>query len=203
VGKPTSYEGTAFIQATVSAFAGKLNPQDWSKNAGEVWRASYLVARPSAIVSPVSIPSTLPPDRTTEPPLAPPIASVGPGTGPSWEDQMFFEDVIFGGFRYRNILWTSYTDQSGAASEPYIDFKYEQYECLNTKSVALDDGGVDVDNGGSHCEAAGIPGQVKLTISKTVRFTQPDYAIDEVNALAEVLVPLSLDIWLHSVMFNP
>jgi hypothetical protein len=201
VGEPTSYVGTAFIEAKVESFKDKLNPQNWSQNASEIWQESYLIPGSVAIVSPVLIPSPLPPDRTTDPPLAPPSVGLGPGTGPSWKDQMFFEGVIFGGFRYRNILWTSYTDESGSTTtKPHIDFTYEQYECLNTKSVEVDDGGVDVDNGGSHCEDA-LPGQVALTFRKTVRFTQPDYAVDEVNMLAEVLVPLTLDIWLHTALF--
>jgi hypothetical protein len=199
VGEPTSYVGTALFDAEVVAFNNKLNPQNWSQNASEIWRESYLIARSTSVVSPVLIPSPLPPDRTTAPPLAPPIASLGPGTVVSWNDQLFFEDVIFGGFRYRNILWTSYTDASQVTTNPYIHFEYEQYECLNTKSVDLDDGGVDVDNGSSNCVAAGS--QVALTFTKTVRFTQPDYAVDEVNMLAEVLVPLTLDIWLHTALF--
>lgn len=199
MGKPTSYSGTAFLQAKVSDFPNALNPENWSTNAGQVWRQSYLVQTPPLGVNPPgTVVSPLPIRRAVPPPDAGPATAWNP-PGPG----LFFEDVLFGGFRYRNVLKTSYADLSGA-NPPSIKFHYEQYECLSTTSLALDDGGVDVDNGRSSCvpDPSNPTTQVQLDVSKTVRFTQPEYCLEEVNALAEVLVPLSLDIWLQTVLFN-
>lgn len=200
MGKPTSYVGTALFDANVAQFSGKLDPRNWSTNAPEIWLASYLIDPSATVVPPGTIPSPLPVDRTTQPTPVP-TSGVSPVVVQSWDKQLFFEDVLFGGYEYRNILLTSFNDASGAAVDPLIDFQYQQYECLNTASVDLDDGGVDVDNGGSHCQAVpGHPEQVQIEFSKTVRFTQPDYAVEEVNALAAVLVPLALDMWLYTAL---
>jgi len=117
----------------------------------------------------------------------------------------FFENVMVAGIRYRNVLQTSFTDNS-KANPAFVRFEYNQHECLNTKGSRLEDGGIDVDNGFSECvedPKPGSPNNLRIRISKTVRFTRPGRFVKEMNDLAHVLVPLTLDAWLHNLVFQP
>jgi hypothetical protein len=182
--KPASYMGSATFSGSVSAFSKALDPRNWQRNAPQIWQASYPIDS-----------SPLAPDRS----VAPTPAAGDPGTSDA--GGLFFEEVLFGGFTYRNVLTMSYKEDLAAAS-PSIKIEYGQYGCLNTKtSTTLEDGGIDVDNGFIECIPKGV-GQVKVSISKSVRFTKPSEFVDDVNVLAHVLVPLALDVLLHSLIFQ-
>jgi hypothetical protein len=196
--QPAAYEGTAVFNGRVSDFVQTLDPRNWATNAPEIWQQSYLIADPP--------PAVAPPGSVASVPLAPPGSDPtrALGTAAAWNPPgagLFFEEVRFGGFTYRNVLATTYVDNS-ATADPNISFAYGQYLCLTTQSPTgvPEDGGIDVDNGIIECVRLNAT-QVRVTISKAVRFTGPADLVTEVNALAQVLVPLTLDIWLHSLMF--
>ena len=204
---PTEYARTATFKGVVSAFSKKLDPQLWEANAPEIWNQSYVIATP-AVASVLQGPalslakSALVEDRNLDP-----RRDQTPGGLKAWGppgDGLFFEDVMVAGFQFRNVLKTSYVDTSGdpTAAAPRIRFDYRQYDCLTTDSAEPAQGGIDVDHGFSECvEDPENPGQIILSIAKTVRFTQPAFCVDELNALASITVPLSFDSWLHDMMF--
>ncbi|HXU04759.1 MAG TPA: hypothetical protein VN903_27540 [Polyangia bacterium] len=207
---PTDYRRTATFVGNVGAFRRKLDPRRWQINAPELWNQAYLVATPavppSVLQGPASSLATsaldLDPDRTRDPPRHP-----NPGALNAWGppgDGLFFEDVRVAGFRYRNVLKTSFVDNSQDPVAPSITFTYDQYDCLNTTdSEEPADGGIDVDVGFSECiPDPDNPGHVRIRIAKRVRFTQPAYCVDELNALATILVPLTFDSWLHDLVFS-
>ena len=203
---PTEYARTATFKGVVSAFSNKLDPRRWSANAPEIWNQSYLIATPAAASviqgSALSLArSALIEDRNADP--RPDVTPALNAWGPPG-DGLFFEDVMVAGFRYRNVLQTSYVDTSGdpTVAAPRIRFDYRQYDCLDTDSAEPAEGGIDVDHGFSECvQDPENPGQIILSIAKTVRFTQPAFCVDELNALASITVPLSFDSWLHDMMF--
>jgi hypothetical protein len=217
--KPTTYSRTAKFTGLVSFFANKLDPRLWQRNAPDIWTASYLIDSPSpgAAQSVTQGPATslasseLDPDRAAipSPDVTPgrtawnqPASAATLNPAPA-SDGLFFEEVMFAGFTYRNVLRTSYLDDSKHPTDPIIRFEYAQYDCLQTIDAGQPmDGGLDVDNGAVQCVAdPEKKGHVKITISKTVRFTQPEDCVEEVNALASVLVPLTFDSWLHDLIF--
>jgi hypothetical protein len=110
-------------------------------------------------------------------------------------DQHFFEDVLFGGFRYRNVLKVNYSVTRELAS-----FKYEQFACLTTKQDTHIDGGIDVDSG--EVTVSSNKGGVTVTISKHARFTQPADLKSDLSDAAHVFVPMTLDSLLHSLVFS-
>jgi hypothetical protein len=214
VTRPFRCERTAFFSGQVSDFTGVLDPQNWSQNAQEIWLQSYVVVAPVNIgvnVAPggQAVLSQLPPDnrRADPPPLPNPPVRL-----PAWglpNEGLFFEEAMFGEFTYRNLLLTSYADDS-AGNPPSIQFDYREYDCLTTEfATGPAFGGVDVDNGFSECVPVPdpahpgqfIPGMVKISFAKTVRFTQPADLAPEINALATILLPLAFDMWLQNLMF--
>jgi hypothetical protein len=189
---PVAYSGTIKVSGTAARYLAALDPQNWRDNVPEIWNASYLIA-----------PSGVPSDSL---PLASRAAS--PASVPQkkleWDAwQKFFEDVTVVGLRFRNVLETRFrrwkNPDGGVRS---FQFEYRQYDCLTTESIGgVDDGGIDVDYGGSKCWPAGN-GEVWIEIAKTVRYTEPSYLYGELNGLSYVLTPLVFDGWLHSMLFG-
>jgi hypothetical protein len=139
---------------------------------------------------------------------------------------LFYEEALFGDYQYRNILKVTFTtypggdpqdEPSGKRRAPAAkkagrkpgkgdraSYEYSQHACLNAARDPLRvDGGIDVDSGFAAVEALdGTETRIKVTINKQVRFTKPALLVDELNDLAHVFVPLSLDSWLHTLIFT-
>ena len=188
---PASGTSSSFFPGvTVDDCLEALDPRKWSKNAPELWNASYIADFPNTDFS-----------RATAPAPTPAADS-----WPTWTDEVFYEDVHVLGHDYRNALNSSfarhYAPGGGLKS---FEFSYGEIDCLNNESNFFNgDGGIDVDNGRALCRAAkdGKTDGVYIEFSKTVRFTEPRFAEAELASLAEVLVPLTLDSWLHLLVFN-
>lgn len=170
-----------------------LNPRNWQRNAPTLWNASYLVAaRQETGREPPLTSRALPPDDAK-------------ADDKQWQEAVFYEDVHVLGFEYRNALQSSFIRHPEKASDDDLqsfEFQYREIDCLNHQSEALGigDGGIDVDNGYARCTK--VNEGVHVVFSKTVRFTEPAFAEDELDALSQALLPLILDSWLHLVMFN-
>ncbi len=115
----------------------------------------------------------------------------------SWADSKLYEEAMFGGFLYRNVLQTSLVKAPNQ-----IALTYAQVECLETRANRDYDGGIDIDFGQGSATQIGTTNEVKVEVSKTVRFTQPGPVVNDVNLLAHVMVPLSFDFWLHCGLFD-
>ncbi|HVR63796.1 MAG TPA: hypothetical protein VMU50_17965 [Polyangia bacterium] len=181
--------GTLFQNVTVKAFLDALDPRKWTDHAPELWNASYLVVPPAA---------GAPLRSRKDPPEEDKAAKQ------RWVDRLFYEDVHVLGYDYRNLLLSSFSRKpEGAPDEELtsIEFEYREVDCLNheSKIFGIRDGGIDVDRGGAICRA--VDKGVHVEFSKTVRFTEPAFAQSELAALSKVLVPLTLDSWLHLLVF--
>jgi hypothetical protein len=169
---PIEFSATRYLPGRVSDYEELLDPQRWKTNIGALWKESGIVRGNKADA-----------DRTKKPALL--------GRQDSWtEDRLFYEDVEFGAIsRQRNLLKTTLekvpakkngakkgskngTRKKGKREFSSIKFLYRQYECLESQYfLNKRDGGIDVDFGGAHCEQTD-DNKVKLTVTKTVRFTQ-------------------------------
>jgi hypothetical protein len=187
---PASYESSIELSGAVEDYLEVLNPQNWSKNAHDLWRNSYLIADPGVPAGELPFPS-----RATMPGDA--------GSFDKWDCGIFFEDVWIFDFRYRNILDTSRKikrDHKNSEKIESVAFRYWQLDCLTTDSVfGVTDGGIDVDSGEALCVATN--GGVTVTFAKTVRFTEPAFLENDLAVLSHVVLPLMLDGWLHDLMF--
>jgi hypothetical protein len=213
---PASYQGSTTVKGSVRAVAARLDPQKWKREYPTVWKNSYFAATAAFFVAPNQpVPKKVPgkgpvavrpptPARSKTPPPSGPAPPAGPGqlvalqpapVGPS----PFFEDVVVGGYRYRNVLDVDHQQGNG-----FEGFQYGQYACLNTRSaVGLDEGGLDLDFGrATVARNPNRPGLVDVTIQKQVRFTEPADLDDELTDLTEVFLQLSLDAWLHNLVFE-
>ena len=213
---PASYQGSTTVRGSVRAVADGLDPQKWSGEYPTVWKNSYFAATRDFFVAPNQpVPRRVPgrgPVAVRPPTLSrsktPPPSRLVAGAGPGGNVQLlpaplgqnrFFEDVIVGGYRYRNVLDVTHRQQNGFES-----FEYGQYACLNARSaLGVDEGGLDVDFGrATVSRTPGRPGMVDVTIQKQVRFTQPEVLDDELTNLTDVFIQLSLDSWLHNLVFE-
>jgi hypothetical protein len=179
--EPTTYEGTAVVDGKVKDFIRVLDPQNWKTTAPEIWKKSHLIE---------DVKDEDVDNKTAQLPAKPVENS-------NWDNRLLYESALFGPFTFNNLLRTSCE-----ASADGFDMRYSQFTCLNTEANRMLDGGIDVDFGFSRCSPAG-GGQVRLEIGKTVRFTQPSDPdeLEELNTLAHVMIPLSFDLWLHSLLF--
>jgi hypothetical protein len=113
-----------------------------------------------------------------------------------------YEEALFGGYSYRNVLNVSFTPPASDQNPRTATYKYSQRACLETSRDPLDiQGGIDVDSG----EASVVEindETVKVDVNKQVRFTKPALFVEEMNDLAHVYVPLSLDSWIHGLIFS-
>jgi hypothetical protein len=184
-------------------------PQPAKKKAKKATKAAKgaVGLKPSTGVKPISrakdpvrlgrvgLPNPGNPNPTPEPNheiLVPP---------PSGTNQ-FFEDVIFGGFQYRNLLKVKYAETLRKGTRIGVSYKYGQIGCLTTKALPnAQNGGIDVDSGTASVTDNGNS-TVTVTITKQVRFTQPVELEPDMNDLAHVFVPVSLDAWLHNLVFT-
>jgi len=209
---PVVCERTVTFSGDVRDYLDAIDPQLWSTNASTIWSQSYLINQ-GGEEGLVGRPGPAPPlARTQDPP-----GFKGPGRRqPPWgsEERLFFEEAFFIGYTFRNILKTTFVndsdfddanyDASDPDPKPKIRFDYWQYDCLTTKddNGRVFVGGVDVDHGTSECfPDTANPGQVKIHISKTVRFTKPELFADELNFAEGILLPLAFDVWLHGLLF--
>jgi hypothetical protein len=188
---PVSYTGWIEVDGNVKSYLHSLDPQNWQENVPEIWRNSYLIGPPPLPVAGLPLAS-----RAATPPRI-------PGKPDQWPWRLFFEDVVVVGLQYRNILDTRLRQTLDAHRRLVsFEFQYRQYDCLQTRSTGgVDDGGIDVDYGGSSCWY-GNNGKVNIQISKTVRYTEPSYLYGELNGLSHVLTPLVFDGWLHQMLFG-
>ena len=217
--KPIVYSGSAtFENAHADGFLNALDPQAWNVVVPEIWLESYLVTTPEqddpgAPPATNAAPGDGPPDGGGDvtPPLLDERDKDPPGLNAQrrygidgrvqvgWENQLFFEEVVLTGFKYRNVLKTSF--KNDLKKNNSFRFDYTQYDCLDTKSEEPANGGVDVDHGFVECQ--GNPGdEVTIVETKTVRFTEPRFCVDEINAVSAVLIPFMFDSWLHGLVFN-
>lgn len=150
---PIPFKRSRTFKGSVKGLRPFMDPQNWKTNIPDLWKESAVIAT-----------NGLSADRKKNPKT---ISK----RGKKWSG-LFFEDVTFGEIsRQRNVLRASYTELHGARGLEKIIFDYVQHECLDSEYLGeLSDGGVDVDHGQAVCEKAGA-GEVTLTISKTVRFT--------------------------------
>ena len=208
----TVCERTATFKGRVKDYLDALDPQLWSIKARSIWSQSYLIQKGAADLLANRAAAAKPPSRTDDPPgFKTPAERQAPwGT----EERLFFEEAFFIGYTFRNILKTTFVndsdfddanyDASDPDPKPKIRFDYWQYDCLTTKddNGRVFVGGVDVDHGTSECfPDTANPGQVKIHISKTVRFTKPELFADELNFAEGILLPLAFDVWLHGLLF--
>jgi hypothetical protein len=221
---PASYAGTVVVPGTVAAMAKRLDPQRWFLAFPSIWTQSYYAKdiyfvqpptqgkggprrRAKALGTSPSSGGSTPQSRglappplsgntmTVRPPSVSPAAVQLPppptGTNP------FYEDVFFGGYRYRNLLHVTYESRTNEAS-----YQYSQHGCLAlTRDPSDVDGGIDVDCGSAVVKAKG-KSKVEVTLIKKVRFTEPANLTSDLNDVAHVFVPLSLDSWLHNLIFT-
>ncbi|HVU52607.1 MAG TPA: hypothetical protein VHL80_18130 [Polyangia bacterium] len=165
---PIAFSATKYLPGKVNEYAHLLDPQQWKRNIGALWKESGIVRGGKAS-----------PDRTKPPAV---ITSVD-----SWDyDRLFYEEVEFGGFsKQKNLLVTKLEKnpaptKAGRKSNAKgkkkplasIKFSYRQYECLESEYFEQKGpGGIDVDFGGAQCVQT-EDDKVKLTVTKTVRFTR-------------------------------
>lgn len=188
--KPLDYQNSIEVMVnSVEELKPILDPRRWSENAPLLWLQSYLVRDERALADDPGVA----PERDEE------LADED-----IWDEPrpaLLFEEVMFGGFRYRNLLAVTFEHQTADT----IRFRYTEDHCLTTHTPDGQDltGGVDVDSGHSEAKAKGDGSKVvTITISKKVRFSQPASFRERLNALAEMVVPLALDHWLHTVIFR-
>jgi hypothetical protein len=165
---PIVFSASRYLSGRVNDYEYLLDPQRWKTNIGTLWKESGIV-RGGRVHA----------DRTKNPPISKRLDS--------WDDdRLFYEEVVFGAVsKQRNLLKTTLKKtvaptKSGRPSKAKgkkrkltnIEFKYRQYECLESQYfLSKSDGGIDVDYGGAQCEQTDDD-RVKLTVTKTVRFTQ-------------------------------
>jgi len=187
--KPLDYKRSIDIAVdSVDRLKPVLDPRRWSENAPLIWQHSYLVRDERALSE----------DPNQAPQLDQQLAKED-----VWDEPLpalLFEEVLFGGFRYRNLLAVTFEHPN----EDTIRFRYTEDHCLTTHIEGEGDvnGGVDVDSGLSEARRKGESKMVTITISKKVRFTQPARYQERLNALAEMSVPVALDHWLHHIIFR-
>ena len=115
---------------------------------------------------------------------------------------LFYEEALFGDYQYRNILKVTFTKDQ-VKNPTFASYAYSQHACLDTARDPLKvNGGIDIDGGLAKVEKVGGGSAIRVTINKQVRFTGPAFLVDELNDLAHVFVPLSLDSYLHSLIFD-
>ncbi len=195
--KPASYRGTATFTGSLAALRRPLNPLHWHEDAPYLWAETYLIAPVGRGRGAEAVSAPL---HGTNPDTGLPwFRSEAPAQAPNregWGPTQLFEAAIFDHYLYRNVLLTDLVNQPDR-----ISLHYSQVECLETVARRRCDGGIDLDFG----EGTAVrqpDGTVKLVVSKTVRFTQPEAAAAEVNLLAHVMVPLFFDFWLHAGLFG-
>ena len=181
---PIHFEGSVEVQGQVQDFQALLDPQTWHQNFPFLWPHSYLITN-----------GAFGPNRDSLPPGAGSTVSTNPRGG------LFFEQVNMGAISYRNVLEIEYSFHE--AQPANVTFEYRQHECLTTELAGSADGGIDVDRGFATCVPAGRPKFVKITISKTVRFTEPRDLLELpfADETFEIMVKVGMDALLHSVLF--
>jgi hypothetical protein len=209
------YIWTACYFTKPTYFVQPISP---SSEKGGVKKKVKVKGNGDDAVSPAGPPPTgQPPPRSEDPPdpnspprrleqgakargrASPRRAMLPPPTGTN----LFYEEALFGDYQYRNILKVTFTKNTGLKKKPHsASYEYSQHACLNAARDPLRvDGGIDVD-----CGLADVlsldDSQIRVTINKQVRFTKPALLVDELNDLAHVFVPLSLDSWLHTLIFT-
>lgn len=195
---PARYAGGATIRnMNVAHFENAFNPLRWPQTASYLWTDTYLIP---PVLQPPDPPKLIqnPAGGSSAATGLPLLRSEQPAKAPSrsaWDDAKLFEGAIFAGSLYRNVLRTSLINSANQ-----ISLTYRQVECLETQGRRRFDGGIDIDFG--HGTATQNGADVQVTVSKTVRFTQPEKQVDAVNRLAHVMVPLSFDFWLHAGIFE-
>ncbi len=186
--RPASYTGTATVDnAKAKDFEDSFDPLKWPATAPYLWTDTYLITQVAPTASDLPLNRSDPPDR--DPPLD------------QWTNRRLFEGAVFGGILYRNILQTSLVKTPNPLAPTTISLDYEQVECLDALAYRSFDGGIDLDFGNGSAVENPAGTQVKLTVSKTVHFTQPKPVSHDVNLLAHIMVPLSFDFWLHCGLF--
>ncbi len=194
--RPASYRGTASFAGSVASLSRALNPLHWHEDAPYLWFETYLMA-PAG--SRGAAETGAPPHGTSPDTGLPWFRAEAPAQAPArdcWTPTQLFEAVVFDHYLYRNVLLTDRVNQPDK-----ISLHYSQVECLETVARRPCDGGIDLDVGEG--TATREPdGTVRLVVTKTIRFTQPQAATAEVNLLAHVMVPLCFDFWLHAGLFG-
>jgi hypothetical protein len=174
---PITFTGKRTVAGPLSRVAPVMDPQSWQDNVPLLWKSSRLIQGDRR---------GLPPNRQADPKVRPRQLT--------WQNQLLFEDISLPPItRHRNVLDTSF-----ASTSSQIKFTYSQYECLESTFLFQDsDGGIDVDEGGALAVARA--GQVDLTISKKIRFTQPEDKVALVNLFGEVMVKLVMEMLLLGI----
>jgi hypothetical protein len=223
---PASYAGTAVVPGKVAAMAARLDPQRWSRAFPDIWKKSYYAQdiyfvqppkrrkgrqrRPAKALGVLSSYGALQSRAAVPPPLRATLQTArqavrAPGVPPAPKPSLrpprgtnpFYEDVFFGGYRYRNLLHVTYRSGANGAS-----YQYSQHGCLNIQRDPTDiDGGIDVDCGSAVVKAKG-KSKIEVTLIKKVRLTEPGNLSSDLNDLAHLFIPLSLDSWLHNLIFT-
>jgi hypothetical protein len=178
-----AYEGSITVAGKVPDFENMIDPQHWHTNFPFIWPASYLIQEP------------LSPDRdptSTNPPGLPmqPTAS---------RDARLFEQVLFmgGAIVYSNVINTKLRISAGR-----LRLDYSQVDCRTTDTLFNTvDGGIDIDTGLALVVPADTPDHVTVTVTKTVRFTEPTPLVDIADPLFDAVVQMTMTALLHSLIF--
>lgn len=172
------YEGTITVAGQVTDFEHIFDPQNWHDNFPFIWPQSYLIYEP------------LPPDRDSDPPALPKVTT-NPRGG------MLFEQVFFGG----SIVYSNVINTRLEVRPNRLRLDYSEVDCRTTETpLRVVDGGIDIDTGLALCEPANTPGFVKVTVTKTVRFTEPTPFVDIAGPFFEALVKMTMDALLQSLI---
>jgi hypothetical protein len=198
--KPASYTGhMTVVGKTVQDFERSFNPLNWPDKAPYLWKDVYLIPPVDPPLVLGEQPVSAPPGGNNDATGLPRVRSEDPAKAEvreSWRSAKLFEAALFGGFLYRNVLQTTLVKDAKK-----ISLTYDQVECLDAgRGGRLSDGGIDLDTGEGTAQQD-ADGAIQVTVSKTVRFTQPSLLAPDINLLAQVMVPLSFDFWLHSGLF--
>jgi hypothetical protein len=114
----------------------------------------------------------------------------------------FYEEALFGGYSFRNILKVGFTKSIRENLGGTAEYTYDQRACLDVSRDGLDvQGGIDVDSGRAAVRDNG-DGTITVEVTKAIRFTKPALFVQELNDLAHVFLPMSLDSWIHGLIFS-
>jgi hypothetical protein len=178
--EPAYYGQSIDVTGTLADCKDLLDPRKWAERSPNIWFRSFFT-------------KDLETDVGSDPRPDEALATQ--------KDRLFFEDVAFSLQKYRNVLAITVDPSSNES----LGYGYNEHQCLTTAEVSDPEdtvlGGVDVDSGFARAKITAT-GEVRISIEKSVRFTQPAELAPDLNALAHVLVPLVLDTWLHTIYFK-
>jgi hypothetical protein len=176
------YEGEVTVAGQVTDFVDIIDPQNWHDNHPFIWPQSYLIDLAGG---------PLPPDRDADPPALAKVAT-NPRGG------FLFEQVFFGGA----IIYSNVINTRLAFSASRLQLDYSEVDCRTTWSpLRTADGGIDIDTGVAVIVPAAAAGFVRVTVTKTVRFTEPTPLVNTARPFFGALVKFTMDALLQSLKF--